>query len=160
MPNQSKPYARQKKRCWCTPTCGKLLTAESRRRHYSILTPEEFGSKRDSESEEESTAQKSHRSQSQLHDVPSNYSLIGASESRDHYYKSLEDCLPDTASQDEIMSTSDDMYKSDYNIQSHVGLEPEERQKAQCSSDDEQMLSDSGSDSGSDSELPVDSDGT
>jgi hypothetical protein len=46
-----KPYSRQQKICWCTETCGKLLTTQTRKKHYEALTPEEHQNKRDSESE-------------------------------------------------------------------------------------------------------------
>jgi hypothetical protein len=52
---QPKPYARRKKICWCTPSCGKLLSTRSRRQHYKALTPPEYLFKNDSESEDEVT---------------------------------------------------------------------------------------------------------
>ena len=40
----------RKKICWCTPSCGKLLTARTRKQHYRALTRAEFQYKDDSES--------------------------------------------------------------------------------------------------------------
>ena len=64
-----KPYIRKKKICWCTPTCGKLLTTESRRRHDKDLTPAEYTYRQDSESDEGSTT--FHRQRTRVRHAPS-----------------------------------------------------------------------------------------
>jgi hypothetical protein len=54
-------HARRKKICWCTPSCGRLLTDRSRRRHYNALAPAEYWYKGDSESEDELSIQPKHQ---------------------------------------------------------------------------------------------------
>jgi len=71
----------KKKRCWCTPYCGKLRTARARRNHYSQLTKEQLKYKADSETELEdyndkqnSNKPEQHHSQN-LHDASSDFKL-------------------------------------------------------------------------------------
>jgi hypothetical protein len=132
-----KPYAKKKKICWCTPSCGKPLTAESRRRHYAQLTPAEFRYKRDSEEEEEaitSRSRKSYHLQSQqLYsrlEAPSVTSLSSITGDQDGG-TSFQDY------QDDAMST--DGMNEDYDNQTHLRVERE----TQSGSDEQMSDSDS-----------------
>ena len=75
-----KAKSNKKKRCWCTPYCGKLRTARARRNHYSQLTKEQLKYKADSETEEDyhdeqnSNKHEQHHSQN-WHDASDSFKL-------------------------------------------------------------------------------------
>jgi hypothetical protein len=98
------------------PTCGKLLTTESRRRHDKNLTPAESAYRQDSESDEEFSMTKLHRQNTRTHHISSSTSPLVL-----HRSQSFQGCLlSETASQLEddtsILPQAEGM---DYDSQAH-----------------------------------------